>query len=78
MARLNTERQKRLEPERIEYAVRKIQELGYEITHRDDLMVQFTHKGQPVTFFPYSGWATGKTIQDGRGLKKLLKQLRHE
>ena len=39
MARLNTERQKRLEPERIEYAVRKIQELGYEITHRDDLMI---------------------------------------
>lgn len=74
---MNTERQKRLEPERIEYAVRKIKELGYEITHRDDLMIQFTYKGQPVTFFPYSGWATGKTIQDGRGLQKLLKQLRH-
>ena len=77
MARLNIDRQKRLEPERIEYAVRKIQELGYEITHRDDLMIQFTHKGQSVTFFPYSGWATGKTIQDGRGLQKLLKQLQH-
>lgn len=74
---MNIDRQKRLEPERIEYAVRKIQELGYEITHRDDLMIQFTHKGQSVTFFPYSGWATGKTIQDGRGLQKLLKQLQH-
>ena len=28
MARLNTYRLKRLDPERIEYAVRKIQELG--------------------------------------------------
>lgn len=77
MARLNIERQKRLEPERIEYAVKKIEELGYEVTHRDCLMIQFTYKGHKVMFYPYSGWATGKTIQDGRELNNLLKQLRH-
>lgn len=77
MARLNIERQQRLEPTRIEYALKCIEELGYEVIHRDSQMIKFVHKGHPVCFYPYSGWATGKTIQDGRGLQKLLKQLKH-
>ena len=77
MARLNIERQQRLEPTRIEYAVKRIEELGYEVIHRDSQMIKFIHKGHPVCFYPYSGWATGKTIQDGRELQKLLKQLQH-
>ena len=77
MARLNIERQQRLEPKRIDYAVRRIEKLGYEIIHRDNHMIKFIHKGQPVFFYPYSGWATGKTIQDGRGLQRLLRQLHH-
>lgn len=75
MARLNIERQERLEPERIAYAVERLEEMGYTITHRDNTRIQFIHRGHPVTFFPYSGWATGRTIKDGRGLKNLLKQL---
>ena len=77
MARLNIERQQRLEPTRIEYAVKCIEELGYEVIHRDSQMIKFVHKGHPVCFYPYSDWATGKTIQAGRGLQKLLKQLKH-
>lgn len=75
MARLNIERQQRLEPVRIEYAVKRIEELGYQVVYRDSLMIKFMHKGHPILFYPYSGWATGKTIKDGRGLSKLLKQL---
>lgn len=75
MARLNTERQERLEPARIAHAIHRIEQLGYTITLRDNKKIQFIHKGKTVTFFPYSGWATGKTIQDGRGLGKLIKQL---
>lgn len=75
MARLNIDRQERLEPKRIVYAIQRIEQLGYTITVRDNKKIQFIHKGQIVTFYPYSGWATGKTIQDGRGLDKLLKQL---
>ena len=40
-----------------------------------DKMIEFEYKGQPVKYFPYSGWATGKTIKDGRGLKNLIKQI---
>lgn len=78
MARLNTERQEHLEPRRIDYAVRRFEQLGYEITLRDNRKIQFTHKGHTVTFFPYSGWATGKTIKDGRGIENLIKQLNNE
>lgn len=76
MARLNIERQRRLEPVRIEHAVKRIQELGFEVIQRDNIQIQFIHRGHVVTFFPYSGWATGKSIKDGRGLERLLKQLR--
>lgn len=76
MARLNIDRQRRLEPIRIEHAVKRIQELGFEVIQRDNIKIQFIHMGHVVTFFPYSGWATGKSIKDGRGLERLLKQLR--
>lgn len=76
MARLDTEIQDREEPKRIEFAVKKIEALGHKITHRDDKKIQFEHRGNVVTLYPYSGWHTGKTITDGRGLENLLKQIR--
>ena len=76
MARLNIERQKQLEPIRIEYAVERIKLLGYDIVYQDDTSIKLMYKGHIVTFFPYSGWATGKTIRDCRGLSKLLKQIK--
>ncbi len=75
MARLNIERQNRLEPKRITHAIKCIEQLGYTITLRDNNKIQFIHKGETVTFYPYSGWATGKTIQDGRGINRLIEQL---
>jgi hypothetical protein len=75
MARLNKERQELLEPQRIEYAKKKIREYGYEIIYEDDTKIQFMFLDQKVLFFPYSGWASGGSIIDGRGLDKLLKQI---
>lgn len=74
--RLDIERQKELEPKRMEYARNQITALGYEITEGNVTTLKFTFKGSTVTLFPYSGWHTGKTIQDGRGIGKLLKQIR--
>lgn len=75
MARLDKDRQLRLEPARINDAVTKITNLGLEITFRDKTKIIFTYKGNPITFFPYSGWHTGKGITDGRGAENLYKQL---
>lgn len=76
MARLNIERQKELEPERIKHAIKKLNELGYMTIESDNTKIKFWHKGEPCLFYPYSGWHTGKTIKDGRGLNNLLNQLK--
>lgn len=76
MARLNTERQEKLEPQRLEKAAEAITGLGYKLTVKTKSMIQFIYKNHPIMFFPYSGWHSGQTIRDGRGLQNLLKQLK--
>lgn len=79
MARLNIERQQQLEPVRISHAIDSLIKAGYERSELsvsgDGKSITFQHKGAMITFWPYSGWASGKTIHDGRGLARLLKQL---
>ena len=76
MARLDIERQTQLEPLRMEYAKEQISALGHDVSEHDGNELRFSHRGKIVKFFPYSGWATGATIKDGRGLRKLLNQLK--
>jgi hypothetical protein len=77
--RLNQEREARLQPARIAHAVKKISRLGFAVTVHDDgsQRITFDFKGATITFWPYSGWASGKTIKDGRGLGKLVEQLKN-
>ena len=50
--------------------------MGFEVVQISDKELQFEHwPGDIIRFWPYKGWASGKTIEDGRGLKNLLKQL---
>jgi len=77
MARLNKEREIELQPKRLEYAKKRITELGYDITFEVDTRLDFVFKGEVVKFFPYSGWHTGKSITDGRGLQNLLNQIKN-
>jgi len=77
MARLDIERQKRLEPKRMTKAIKEISALGYKVTQVTETELTFIYShGRVVHFFPYSGWHAGSGIKDGRGLKKLLKQIR--
>jgi hypothetical protein len=75
--RLNQEREEKLRPIRFTKAVKEIEKLGFKAT--DDVCmdrVRFEYEGSTILYYPYSGWATGKTIKDGRGLAPLLRQLR--
>lgn len=76
MARLDIERQKELEPKRMNYAKEQITKLGYEVKEVSGNELNFEYMGKMVYFFPYSGWHTGSSITDGRGIKKLLKQIK--
>lgn len=60
---------------RTEYAIQKLNAVGITDIQRDTTTITFFWKNSPVKFFPFTGWHTGKTIIDGRGLQNLLKQL---
>jgi predicted nucleotidyltransferase len=72
--RLDKDREAELQPKRMEYAIDKLNSI-VSLTLITDTEIQFYWKGELVKFFPYSGWHTGKSIKDGRGLQNLLKQL---
>lgn len=77
--RLDQDREKRLQPVRMQKAIDAIEALGYEVTVVSETEIHFVTnhiQGYKVKYWPYSGWATGRDIKDGRGLSKLLKQLK--
>lgn len=75
--RLDVERQNELEPKRWEYAIAKLNELGItNIIEVSKHEITFSFNGNWIKFFPYTGWHTGKGIKDGRGITKLLNQLK--
>lgn len=74
--RLNQEREAELQPKRMQVAVDAIRNLGLKIVYEDSTKLIFDYNGNSVVFYPYSGWHTGKSIKDGRGLQNLLNQLK--
>ena len=74
--RLDQERETKLQPLRMKHAVEEIKKLGYEVTVLGNTTIIFYYKKGKVTFYPYSGWHSGRTIKDGRGLGNLLNQLK--
>lgn len=73
--RLDQQREKRLQPKRIESTKRELINMGFEVNEVGTTELNFIYKNELVRFFPYSGWHTGKSINDGRGFKKLKSQL---
>ena len=76
MARLNKDREQKLQPVRIEYALTELAKLDISPIYQTDSRIDFIYKDAKIMLYTYSGWFTGKTIIDGRGIEKLLKQLK--
>lgn len=76
MSRLDQEKQKRLEPQRMAFAIKKLSELNIKANQVSEHEVQFLYKNETVHLFPFSGWHSGKSIVDGRGIFTLLNQLK--
>lgn len=72
--RLNQERETRIQPKRMEKAIAELESRGFSVSH-NETRIDFIFNGFNVLYFPYSGWASGCSIKDGRGLKRLLRQL---
>lgn len=73
--RLDQEREAELQPKRIKSCKEKLESLGFTVKEHDNTQLSFIFKGSRISFWPYSGWHTGKTIKDGRGFKNLLNQI---
>lgn len=76
MARLNIERQKELEPKRIEFAKTHLQAIGVNDFEENNTSLKFKFKDVVITFYPYSGYFSGKGIQAARGLMELISKLK--
>lgn len=61
---------------RMKYALAELNKLGVTILHYDETKIVIDNNFSKVTFYPFTGWFTGKSVKDGRGIKNLLKQLR--
>lgn len=69
------ERQQK-EPSRWDYVLSVLKDRGYEpVEDREAKCIRFTFKGNTVSVWPFTGWFSGKGVHDGRGIKKLLKQI---
>lgn len=77
MSRLDKERQEQLEPKRVEFALSKLELLGYSPIYTSQIKcIKFVYNGNVIYFYPYSGWHSGKGVKSGRGFENLLKQLK--
>ena len=65
----------KIQKKKLEYAKYRLEENGIDIVAQSEYQIQFFFQGHKVYFFPRSGWHSGSTIIDGRGLNNLLKQL---
>ena len=62
---------------KIDLAISAIENLGFKITYRDNVKINFWFRGSAVHFYFKTEWATGKGIKDGRGLPHLLDQIKN-
>lgn len=75
-ARLDQEREAELQPYRMESCQKRLEELGFTVRSNGSDLLSFEFEGSKIQFWPYSGWHSGRTIVDGRGFNKLLRQLK--
>lgn len=63
---------------RMDFAIKQLTELGYKVTTEQNHAISIIFKGERVMVYPYTGWFTGKTVKDGRGIKNLLKLIKQK
>lgn len=63
--------------ERLQYAIDQLNDIDIYVDVVSDKEIRFEHKGETIKFFPFKGWATGKSIKDCRGIRNLINQLKN-
>lgn len=74
--RLDKDREAKLQPKRMAAAIAALSELSLPVTYQDETRIDFTYQDNRISYWPYSGWHSGKGIIDGRGFNHLFDQLK--
>lgn len=73
---LREQKRSNKEPSRWKYVLSSLRDKGYEpVEDKENKCIRFSFRGNTITVYPYKGWFSGKSIKDGRGINKLLKQI---
>lgn len=67
-----------LEAQRVKNAQALLTKSGIAFTMQNPVNIIINHDGHQISFWPYTGWHSGKSITAGRGIKNLIKQLSDE
>lgn len=67
---------KEKEAQRMEFAKTELAKHSKEIIEENETTLIISHNGQRIKFFPYTGYFNGKGIAGGRGIKKLIEQIK--
>jgi hypothetical protein len=60
-----------LDPQEIASCQLTLEELSFEVTQCGRYRLEFVFQGYRALFWPYSGWHSGRSIEDGRGFEHL-------
>lgn len=74
MDTIKQERRNNLEPTRFEYATDHLMDAGHTVAKNPKDDKSLVVNGY-ITFWPYTGWYSGKGIGSGRGIHNLIKKL---
>ena len=74
---IRRERRAYIEPKRVAFVKKKLSNIGYETEYNwYNKCLIFEHNGNKCKIYPFTGWWTGKGIGSGRGVKKLIGELK--
>lgn len=63
------------EPQRLDYAVKQLEDAGHTVRVIDDQSIKVNGK---ITLWVYTGWYSGKGVGSGRGVHQLIEKLDEE
>lgn len=61
---------------KMDEAIEMFYENNIDFVAEDASTIRINHNGFTVIYYPKSEWFTGKSVEDGRGIHNLIKQLK--
>lgn len=67
---------KKLRDIKMDEAIDKLYEHDIDFIVEDASTIRINHNHSTIIYYPKSEWFTGKSVEDGRGIENLIKQIK--